>query len=285
MWRLRQAQFNNSAYAPASVSYTGPGNVLSTAYAWYSPARAYTAAFATGGTAIMRLVDQAGANAIDINILSTGFADVTAINNWVSANGVTTIKVTTLYDQSGNGRDVVQGTLVNMPGLALNSTPTGTLPAIDFNVGTNPVLATAATYTQAQPLTGSVVINRNGTVGLGGVLGTNSAGGYLVQGTASANQVAIAMPTQLTATASDNAWHAINTLGNGASSAINVDGSETTGNAGTSGFSAANIRLGRSGANPFFGLIAEAGFWAATSDSTIRGNLNSNQHGLSGYNF
>lgn len=270
----------------SAASYAGPGNVLSPAYAWYSSARAYSAAFAAGGTAIMDLVDQAGANPITINILTTGFADVTAITNWVTANSVTTIKVAKLYDQTGNGRDVVQATLANMPGLTLNSTPTGTLPAVDFTIGTNPVLATTSTYTQAQPLAFSAVYIRTSGTAVGGVIGANA---NIIVGAGSGANLAYAASSggTFTVAATDNSWHAINALlnGIGTSSAINLDGSDTLGNGGATGFSSNNIRVGRAAANGLVGRVAEAGIWATSTDSTSRGNLNSNQHGTSGYNF
>src|SRR3954462_605040 len=81
--------------------YTGPGDVVSGAFAWFG-LRGYTAAYSTGSNPAVDLVDQAGANPITINILSNGRLDVASINSWVTANSVSTIKVAKLYDQSGN---------------------------------------------------------------------------------------------------------------------------------------------------------------------------------------
>lgn len=271
-----------------TAKYVGPGDVLDSAYAWYSPARAYSAAFAASRAPIMDLQDQAGANPIAINILPSGFVDLSAILSWVSRFGVTTIKVARLYDQTGNGRDVVQATLATMPGLTLNSTPKGTLPAVDFNVGTNPVLATTATYTQVQPLTMSAVYIRTTGTALGGVVGGNAD---ICIGAGSGANVAIATSTGagFTAVASDNTWHAINALlnGTGTSSAINIDGAETTGSSGsTSGLVGHNIRVGRAAASALAGRVSEAGIWPVITDPAARAALSANQHSVSnGYNF
>jgi len=268
--------------------YVGPGDVLGSAYAWYSSARAYSAAFAASRSPIMDLQDQAGANPITIKILPTGFVDLSAIVSWVAVYGVTTIKVAKLYDQTGNGRDVVQATLATMPGLTLSSTPKGTLPAVDFNVGTNPVLATTATYSQAQPLTLSSVYIRTSGTALGGAIGANS---NVIVGAGTGANLAVAASggAGFTVAATDAAWHAINALlnGTGTSSAINLDGTDTLGDCGgTTGLVTNNIRVGRAAASPLVGRVAEAGIWPVITDPVIRGALNANQHSVSnGYNF
>lgn len=82
----------------AAVTYQGPGDIVSGAVAWYSPARAYSAAFAATAGPIMDLVDAAtGTIPTTINILPTGFVDIAAIPT-------TPQKVTKLYDQTGNGK-------------------------------------------------------------------------------------------------------------------------------------------------------------------------------------
>ena len=251
----------------ASVAYVGPGDVFSTSpYAGYSCARVFTAAQANTSTSLCDLNAVTGGAAVcTLRASSSGFVDLSAYcpgsltppAACAAASGGA-CNISQAYDLTGNTRHATQATNANRPGILFNSSPTGTLPVIDCSTGTNPVLATGV-LTQAQPLAAAAVIIRTGGfTAVGGVLGSNSAGGYLIQGTTSTNQVAIAMPTVLAATASDSAWHAVNTLGNGASSAINVDGTDATGNASSSGLSAANLRLCRSGAAPYVGRIAKA---------------------------
>lgn len=49
----------------AASSYTGPGDIVSGANAWYG-LRGYTAAYSTGSNPAVDLVDQAGANQVTI---------------------------------------------------------------------------------------------------------------------------------------------------------------------------------------------------------------------------
>jgi hypothetical protein len=52
----------------ASSAYTGPGDIVSSAYAWYG-LWGYNAASATGSNPAADLLDQDGANPITVNIL------------------------------------------------------------------------------------------------------------------------------------------------------------------------------------------------------------------------
>lgn len=267
----------------AVVSYTGPGEVVGGALGWYSSARAYTAAFAAGGTAIMDLVDQAGANLVTIHILSTGYVDLTAISNWVSANSVTTIRVTKLYDQTGTGNHVTNVTLAQMPALVLNS----------FN-GLPGLVATSArgdrllsgNITQAQPLSYSGVAKRTGGTGASGWVGSNSNPVGLYPGTG-ANIWSVAGNTVLASStiATDNAFHAAQGVLNGGSSAIVIDGTAATGAGGALGFSASAISICRANGGTPDGVLMEAGVWPIAFNATQYGNMNTNQHGTNGYNF
>jgi hypothetical protein len=97
--------------APAvAASYTGPGDITSGATFWYG-LRGYSAAYSTGTNPAVDLVDQAGANPLTVNILSNGNLDVASIATWVTAHTVPTIKITKLYDQSGNGNQLPKAVL------------------------------------------------------------------------------------------------------------------------------------------------------------------------------
>lgn len=282
--------------AGSAPSYQGPGDVFTTSpYAWYSCARVFTAAQANTSTSLCDLVDSAAPTVVICTLRgsSTGFVDlagsyctgsVTPSVKCAAATGGV-CNVSQMYDLTGNGRHVTQATAASQPALTFSSTPSGTLPSVNCAVGAT-VLASGA-VTQAQPLTFSAVALRNSTTTAGGIVGGASGAPYLAGGTTN-NQVQINGGSSLTATASDASWHALNALanGNGTSSAINVDGSDATGAGGTTGLSALAIRLCRANSTGYNGRIAEAGIWAASSTSTDRGNLNTNQHSLlSGYNF
>ena len=148
---------------PAPSGYTGPGDVVSGAYAWYG-LRGYTAAYSTGSNPALDLVDQAGANQITVNILSDGRLDVASISAWVTANSVSTIKVKRWYDQSGNARHLNQATLTNMP--VLNLTGFGSLPAVTITGTVPQTMATSTgSFAQSQPITYSFVYIYGGREG------------------------------------------------------------------------------------------------------------------------
>jgi hypothetical protein len=128
-------------------AFTGSGDVKSGAYAYWSPAYAYNAAYAAALGNMMDVVDQAGANQLTVKATSSGLVDLAAINTWKAANSVTTIKVKKLYDQTGNGRDVSQATLANMPTLLLSHPSLGSaaIPVLDFVLASSQALVSAAT--------------------------------------------------------------------------------------------------------------------------------------------
>jgi hypothetical protein len=266
-----------------SSSYTGPGDLVSGSIGWWSCARAYTAAFAAGGTAIMDLVDQAGANPVTINILSTGFADLTAISNWVTANSVTTIRVTKLYDQTGSGLHATNATLSTMPALTLNVL--NGLPVMTLTAARGDRLNTA-TFTQAQPFSMSAVTQRTANfTSEQGILGATPTSIDL-QFTATTNQGRASAGSVLTATANNSAWHTMSGVLNGASSALVVDGAATTGAGGANAFSTVGLRVGRSSSGGSLdGQIAECGIWPSAFDATQYGNLNTNPRAAGVYNF
>jgi hypothetical protein len=267
----------------AAASYIGPGDVVSGAIGWYSPARAYSAAFAAGGTAIMDLVDQAGANPVTINILATGYADLTAISNWVAANSVSTIRVTKLYDQTGTGNHVTNVTLAQMPALVLNSF--NSLPGLVTTSARGDRLL-SGNITQAQPISFSTVAKRTSGTGASGWIGSNTNPVGLYPGTGStiwsvAGNTVLASP----ATTTENTFHAAQGIINGASSSIVINGSATTGAGGSTGYSASAIAIARANGNSADGVIMESGLWPIAFNATQYGNMNTNQHGTSGYNF
>jgi len=231
----------------------------------------------------MDLQDQAGANPITINVLTTGFVDLTAIANWVAAHSVTTIRVPKLYDQTGNGGHFTTATLSQMPILTLNSL--NGLPSIASTTG-GATRLTGPTITQAQPYTFSSVAIRT-SVPASATTAIASSTVAVGLGWNTANLATMIAGNSLNATANDNVWHSMQGMGNGASnSAINVDGSDLTGNAGTTAMGGA-LRICVNSSGTFLnGNIIEAGFWPIASAVTDRVNISANQHSSTfGYNF
>ena len=260
----------------AASSYTGAGDIVSGAYAWYG-LRGYNAAYATGSNPALDLVDQAGANPLTVNILSNGRLDVASIDSWVTANSVTTIKIAQAYDQTGNSRHVVQATLANMP--VLNLTGLGSLPAMVFTQANSHNLLSSATVTQAQPLTVSIVYK------YGSATSQLANNGPIHIFTLS-NQFSMQSPTYQAVTVSTGVWHAVQAVFNGASSDAYVEGASNPVSPGTSSPSSSAISLGRGVVSAYLsGSIAETGFWPSGFDATQAGNMNTNQHGTDGHNF
>lgn len=94
------------------------------------------------------------------------------------------------------------------------------------------------------------------------------------------NTAYISCGTVVTKAANDNAWHAVQSVCNTTSSAMNIDGTDFTSlsggsnNPGTGTMAVAND----ASSHPFNGDIAETGVWKATAfNATQRGNLCHNQ--------
>jgi hypothetical protein len=276
-----------SSAASNTVSFTiaafsGVGDIHANGFAYYSPARAYNAAYALAGSPAVDLVDQAGANLVTINMLPSGLIDLASIAAWVTANSVSTIKVNRLYDQTGNGRHLTNGTLSQMATLVLNSL--NGLPGLSF------VTASATQYvgsnlTQAQPITFASVYKRT-AVNNAGIIGSNSAPVGLTGGSVS-NTASVSGGTVLSVASTDSTFHAAQAILNGASSYISVDGTSATGAGGATGYSASAISVGRANGSSTTSIIMEAMIWAGANslNSTQCDDINSNQHGASGYNF
>lgn len=145
-------------------TYTGPGDRASGWSIW-GGLRAFSAAYAAPGTnPAIDLVDQAGANPYTAKILSSGDLDMAGIAAWVTANSVTTAKVTKLYDQTGGGNHMVQATLANMPDFLLNQV--GTKPGLMFHTATSTALVSgSAITTLVQPYSVSLVGKTPGVSG------------------------------------------------------------------------------------------------------------------------
>ena len=272
-----------------AASYVGPGDsaVAGAALAWFSCARAYNAAYAVGGASgACDIVDTTtGVATCTIPIGTNGFADMAGTHcptgsPTVSPTTFCTVthsgcSITKAYDQTGNGHHVIQATLANMPTLQLsdlNSLPT-------MNCGTAAALSLkSANITQAQPFTLSGVYIRTSGSSQQSVIGNGVAS--VLMGSGSTNLAAINAGTLATKTATDNAWHGIQGLIQSTTSALNVDGSDTTGlSAGATAYASSGILL-----CSVKGRMAEAGIWASALSSTVRGLLFTNQNGTSGYN-
>lgn len=190
----------------------------------YSFRRLLSADRANRALSVVRASDSA---IIDIGFAPNGNPDIATLAAFLTG---TTGKVVTWYDQSGNGRDLTQATDANRPAIVLGAL--GVWPCMEFTTATMALLA-AGNVTPATGLASfSVVGNR--TVGTGAATLLRQNGNANRIGTSSvANTWRIVGGTSgsVAAAAADAAWHAAIGVMNGASSLINIDGTETTGTA------------------------------------------------------
>jgi hypothetical protein len=277
---------NYNVCAPVSActgggSYTGAGDVVSGATAYYSCGRAYNAAYATANGKLCNIIRASDSETCDILAASTGGPGLTA-NCSGSDNGktlatflsATTGKVVTAYDQIST-RNVTQATSADQPTLTLNCI--GILPCMT-GTGTQ-WLASAGNFTSvSQPYSLSLVAELSNANSY--VLGDDNGRPFLSHFT-SANTLDLNCGSDTSVTASDGAVHALNGLCSGTSSFLNVDGTDNSISAGTSALTAGQVNLMSTDEDfgPLQGKFFEGGFWNTTGfTSTQRGQLCHNQY-------
>jgi len=293
-WQSRDSNYNQNIVSGAS--YTGPGDVVAGAYAWWG-LRAYTAAYAAATGNIADLVAVTGGGAVcTLKAATDGTADI--VGTYCSATTVPlacaaasggSCKISKLYDQTGGGRDLVQATLATMPALIFGPVTglASNRPAMVF-ANAQFLGRTTAFGIAAQPLTMSVVsIRTSGTTDVGMLAGSTGNDAEMILQGATVASIFAGSPT-LTATTTNNAWHSFHGVFSGASSAVNVDGTNTTGTTGTGAINgAAGIWLGRdsfqASGSWWVGNINEAGIYTSALTPTNMTNLSSNQHSYWGY--
>lgn len=290
---------NKAAIDPAvAASYQGPGDIVASATAWGSCARAYNAAYANGTNSMCDLVDSTtGSVAIcTLRVLTTGFVDLAG--SYCTGSTTPTLacaaaaggacKVTKVYDQTGGGNHWTNATAAQMPTLTFSAQ--NSLPGLTYTSAANASLANVNSIVAAQPysLTGVAKRTANFTTAQM-VLATGSGtvfqfGFNTSTNTAFINYVAAA----ITATASNSAFHALQGVVNNASSVLTVDGTDTTGTVSSSSAWTNAFRIGRGSACcTIDGVIMEVGFWNSKAFSVgERTSLDSNMRGATnGYNF
>jgi hypothetical protein len=267
------------------VLYTGPGDVVASATAWWG-LRGYNAAVSNGVTKAVN-IRRASDNATqDFVILSNGNLDVASIATFISG---TTGFVTKLYDQTGNGNDVAQATAANQPAFYLNGI--ASLPVIQG--GNNPSnlwLVSAGTgFTLTQPDSVSAVV-LDASAGNSGVTvaqdGTSHSPQTLGMSSPSTGKAYLYAGSVFNVTSAQQVWHAIQgLLTTGAASKIQVDSTLTTGGSvGTQTTTNTVFSLlgAYDGTSAEIGSITEAGWWASDTSASFT-SLNSNQSAYWGY--
>lgn len=231
--------FSHTAAAPA---YTGPGDIVASATAWWG-LRAYSAAKAAATVAAVNLRRSSDSHTCDIKVTtagdlgtvtsgcSTGGDNGSTASTWCAVSAGSCF-VTKMYDQTagaacGGSCDVLQATTANQPAFVFSCL--GSHPCIQSSTGTT-LLQSAANFTPNASATVTLSVVANRAVGTGNPPYVEENAVNRIQG-----RNTVANSWQLAATsgnlfgvANDAAWHAANALLEGASSAFNVDGTETT---------------------------------------------------------
>jgi len=253
-------------FGGGAAAYTGPLDVIASAKACYS-LRACSSA--KRGTKAVNACNSTGGGDVCVDLLtdaSTGNLVAQSVNSGTCPGTNCTIKI--WYDQTAGNAcagattcDVTQATVANRPTLEANILNT-TLPAAHFVATSTQKMVGANSLTVAQPLTLSVVAEHpSGTAALVGIFSdTSTPTGFFFSST-TANVALFASALTANVAASDNAFHTFESLFNGASSSIFMDGTANTGlSSGASGFASA-VNIGTTGFEPT-GFVTEAIIWS-----------------------
>ncbi len=254
-------------------SYTGPGDVVGSAMAFWG-VRAYSAAtIGANAIRIIRFSDKVEQNFVT---LSTGELDYAGI---VTFLGGSAGRVRTLFDQTGNGRHLTN---------ALDSTAqptrfpifTATGPnskgQLNFVAANSHTLQFSGAGSQAQPTTMMAAASRT-TAGTDQSLVLAGSSEQQVGYSSTAHTAKMYAGGSVTATASDGAFHCLQAIFNGASSNLRVDATDTIGNASTSGIGAGTFEVGTAGGGQAFGgFLLELGVWPGAFTGTQLTNMDAN---------
>lgn len=274
--------------APRSNSYMGPGDVVSSAYAWWG-LRAYNASYASGLNKIANVCTPSDVSCADVNSDASGNFNL-AGSGLTCNNGGSICTIKTLYDQSGGlncggaACDITNSTIASRPTLEISCL--GSLPCA-VSAGSGYLRSSLSTTGGITPnITFSAVLTRTGNfTGFAGYLSVEGGTGT-VAFASSANTITAFFGSAFpTATAADSSWHAAQTaLVLGTSSLFYVDGSSTSAaDAGTAS-GAGNLSMFAQGQNPICTCsMTEGGIWAATFNGTQLSAMNSNQHAYWGF--
>lgn len=265
--------FPGPGTAHSSVTYVGPGDVKSGAYAWVG-LRAYNAAKA--GTKAISLCDDTGANCSDISTnATTGVLNAGGTHGSNNCDVTGTCTIQTWYDQSGNTNcsgtacDLTQAT--NSKRALFIPNCLGSLPCAAFSAAGAQEYFSANNITAlAQPLSiSSVVIFTASPTGL---IMSDSSFNFQKAIAGSFNLRMYAGTIRDTAISASTS-HIIQSVYNGASSAINIDGTRTAlstpGTAGLATVAAGKWSIGSagSGAANYTGRLTETGAWGVAFSS------------------
>lgn len=251
-----------------SSTYTGVGDIQTSGVIAYWSSRAFSAADA-GAKAL------ALCTAGDANGCPDALTDSTGKIVVPSGCSGTNCTAKTIYDHSGNGFDQVQATEANR---YVFDASDGCLVA-----AAGKGYITAGTKSQSQPYSGGMVANKTANASFQFPIANFGSSGPLIGYTSAPNTPQIYGGTGLNGTATDGTMHSIQGLMNGGSSKIAVDGSSSTGSAGTDAMSTTfTLGLNTGAGTSFAGKFCE-GYWFAGDISANFAAISANQHPFWGF--
>lgn len=281
----RQAQALTAIEQAAILSYQPPAAAVVTGFVGSNDAvsgakeiwsdRCADAALATGTTKIFNITRASDSTSTDVVCLTSGAGDVATASAFCAS---TTCKIGTFYGQLGF-MNLVEGTSAARPVLTFSAV--GTRMCATFSSGT---VLPGSSVTQAQPFTMTAVVVR--TSGTAAQTIFESATNDTGLNFSTANLVGITAnsgSTQLVASETDGAPHAVVGAYNGASSLVVVDGAApvTSPSPGTSGLSGV-LRMG-TGFADLLGIVCEMRLDYVALNSTQAATLVSNMRGFYGF--
>lgn len=277
-------------FSAGAGPYVGPADIQSSGwFAWYGMRAFSSAIAATPAAAIVVIFGDfstktynTNAGGIGINLSASVESPFNSFATDLGLHG----GPTELYiwkDQSGGGNDLNTAP----PRPAFTSSAFGAFPTIGFSGQT---ATTSGTFTTSVPAFSLVVrVSSAGSTQqqfVKTILGFE-IGRYAVPPTKWYTYGAGPASEDNTPVA-DDVFHAAQFLMNGTSSNTSVDGVDSLNgaNIGTVGFSAETLSVGGVSGTFLTGDLVELGFHSsAVTLAAVRAALNTNQHGLNGYNF
>jgi hypothetical protein len=264
---------------PTTVAggYTGPGDVVSGATAWWG-LRCYNSAY-TGNVA--DVWDAATGSTTETLLTCSSGGTINQTINTLATTCAVACRIKTLYDQTGNGHNATQATNSGRPTFTLSGL--GSLSVATFVAANQTILVSNSIATGAQPYTTSGVY-KNTNAGQSPFLSGTSSGIPQMGAGISANNAYIYAGSVANAAATDSSFHAVQGVFSGASSVLYIDGTSNSVSAGTS-TATTFFNIGSDDGTTHFmdGAGGEVGIWPIGFSGTQQANMNSNQHTYWGF--
>lgn len=277
----------NGASTPPP-SYSGPGDVVASAVAWWG-LRAYSAAYAASLGKIANICTPLDAVCADVNSDASGNFNLSGTGSLLCNNSTSICTIKTFYDQSGTNScssapcNVTQttaasrltlvtgclGSLVCASGAGSESYETSNFPHITTPMSTSGIAQRTAATTSYQAITG----DSSADYGLYFDNAANTMSYFVNSGSP-------------TITANDNAWHACQGVRDTTDGvfAIACDGTTESNNTGNVQTLTNQVFVATDGdGEGIQGMFEEVGWWAVAFNSTQITNMNSNQHSYWGF--